>query len=201
MTDTATESERELGAALATRVRHLRQERSLSLDGLAKRAGLSKGTVVGIEHGEANPSIGVLCRLAAAFSLSVADLLSDPGKDGSGRPIERTIAATLWSGPQGGRARLEASTSGRTMFELWSWILMPGEVFQAEAHSPDTHELISVEQGCLRITVGSETLTLHSGEAARLLTDRPHTYAAGGEEAVRFAMAVLERGEAVRANS
>lgn len=192
----AAESERELGMALASRIRHVRRQQKLSLDGLAKRTGLSKGTVVAIEHGEANPSIGVLCRLAAAFSLSVSDLLTGPPSDSPDSPIEQTTPVTLWSTPKGSSARLQAATSGRTMFELWSWTIMPGDDFHADTHSPGTCELVSVEQGCLRITVGAKSLTLMTGQAARLVTDQPHAYAAEGEEPVCFSMAVLERGEA-----
>lgn len=191
----AAETERELGTALSTRVQHLRRVQKLSLDGLAKRTGLSKGTVVAIEQGKANPSIGVLCRLAVALSLSVADLLSDESEDVTDGPIERTHPATLWKTPKGSEARLEASSSGRTMFEMWTWTIEPGDVFQADAHSRGTRELVSVSQGSLKVTVGSETTILHAGEAARLVTDQPHAYAAASNQAVCFSMAVLERGE------
>jgi len=196
MTDAVrmTETEEQLGSALASRLSHLRQDRKLSLDALAKLAGLSKGTVVALEKGKANPSIGVLCRLAAAFSVSVSDLVSDPLIAGSGTLIERTTGNTLWTSAKGSEARLLASTSGRTMFELWSWTIMPGDGSHADAHSPGTRELISVEQGSLRITVGTETLTLKAGESARLMTDRPHSYVSAGDEPAVFTMAVLEHG-------
>lgn len=196
MTDKAVliETEEQLGSALASRVGDLRRKRKLSLDGLAKLAGLSKGTVVALEQGKANPSIGVLCRVAAAFSISVSDLVGGPMTDGSENAVERTTGNTLWTTQQGSQARLLASTSGRTMFELWSWTIMPGDVSRADAHSPGTRELISVEQGTLRITVGTETLVLRAGESARLITDQPHSYVAAGNEPAVFSMAVLEQG-------
>lgn len=196
MTDEAVliETEEQLGSALASRVGDLRRQRKLSLDGLAKRAGLSKGTVVALENGKANPSIGVLCRVAAAFSISVSDLVGGPMTSGSDNAVERTTGNTLWTTQQGSQARLLASTSGRTMFELWSWTIMPGDVSRADAHSPGTRELISVEQGTLRVTVGKQTLVLRAGESARLITDQPHSYVAAGDEPAVFTMAVLEQG-------
>lgn len=188
------ETEQQLGSVLASRIQNLRHEQMLSLDALAKRAGLSKGTVVALEKGKANPSIGVLCRLAAAFSLSVSDLLSNPANDAPGSPIERTMSKTLWTSPKGSQARLQVSTSGRTMFELWSWTIMPGDEFRADGHSPDTRELISVAEGSLTIRVGTETLVLNAGEGARLVADQDHSYAAAGDLPTRFSMAVLERG-------
>ncbi|MER8750654.1 XRE family transcriptional regulator [Mesorhizobium sp. M1050] len=195
MTDvtTAMDSEQVLGKAIAVRIRDLRRDQNLTLDRLAKLSGLSKGTVVSLEQGKANPSIGILCRLAAAFSLSVADLLNDDASTVR-LPIERTETRTLWTSAKGSFAQLHSSTSGRTMFELWSWVIMPGDVFSADAHSPDTRELISVTQGSLSVVVGSHAVILSQGESARLVTDQPHTYAAASDVPAHFSMAVLERG-------
>lgn len=192
------ETERQLGSNLARRIGHLRHERQLSLDALAKLTGLSKGTVVALEKGSANPSIGVLCRLAATFSLSVSDILNDdPSSNPSRSPIERTTSRILWTSPMGSEARLHASTSGRTMFELWSWTIMPGDEFRADAHSPDTCELISAIEGPLLINVGEETIILQAGESARLVTDQAHSYAAAADQPAQFSMAVLERGSGI----
>lgn len=200
---TVTQAEHEIGAALSHKVRTLRQLRDWSMDTLAARADLSKGTVVAIEQGKANPSIGVLCRLAVAFSMSVTDLLGDgvdelgelSGSAPGDEVIERATPTRLWKTRKGSAATLLASTSGRTMFEIWSWRIEPGDVHRSDAHSAGTQELISVTRGRLQITVGRETLILKSGEAARLVTDQAHTYAAAGERPVMFTMAVLEQGE------
>ncbi|MER9584322.1 XRE family transcriptional regulator [Mesorhizobium sp. M0276] len=195
MTDvtTAMDSEQVLGKAIAVRIRDLRRDQNLTLDRLAKLSGLSKGTVVSLEQGKANPSIGILCRLAAAFSLSVADLLNDDASTVR-LPIERTETRTLWTSAKGSFAQLHSSTSGSTMFELWSWVIMPGDVFSADAHSPDTRELISVTQGSLSVVVGTHAVILNRGESARLVTDQPHSYAAASDVPAHFSMAVLERG-------
>ncbi|MER8402473.1 XRE family transcriptional regulator [Mesorhizobium sp. M1348] len=195
MTDTPTplKTEQELGQAIAIRIQDLRRDQNLTLDRLAKLTGLSKGTVVALEQGKANPSIGILCRLAAAFSLSVADLLNEASL-APDLPIERSVSRTLWTSAKGSRAQLHTSTSGRTMFELWSWVLMPGDVFAADAHSPDTRELLSVTQGAVTVTVGSHEIILNAGESARLVTDQSHSYAAASDVPAHFSMAVLERG-------
>ena len=195
MTDTAIpeNTERALGKALAKRIRALRDARQITLDALAQQAGLSKGTVVALEQGKANPSIGVLCRLAAALSLSVTDLLADPASEVPEKPIERTTPVVLWSSAAGSKAKLDAALTGSTMFELWSWTLMPGETYQADAHSPGTRELVAVSRGRLAVTVGDQSISLDAGGAIRLLTDSQHNYTCIGDEPVEFSMAVLER--------
>lgn len=149
--------------------------------------------MVAIEKGAANPSIAVLCRLAAAFSISVSDLIEEAGDGALRTPIERTIPKTLWESQNGGTAVLEAAISGATMFELWSWTLAPGDCHMSEAHRPGTAELIAVDTGILEVSIGPETTRLSAGETARLRTDQPHGYRAIGPHLVTFTMAVLEK--------
>ncbi|RAZ93067.1 transcriptional regulator [Mesorhizobium hawassense] len=186
--------EQELGLAIATRLHQLRRDHDLTLDGVAKLTGLSKGTVVALEQGKANPSIGILCRLAAAFSLSVSDLINNAPRGEADKRIERTATKTLWTSPTGSSAQLQASMSGSTMFELWSWALAPGDEFHADAHSPDTRELVTVTAGALTVVVGSESITLQEGESAHLITDQSHSYIGTADAWTCFTMAVLERG-------
>src|ERR1700724_3690813 len=90
---------------LSGRVRELRRARRLSLDQLSARASVSKGMLVQIENGQANPSITILCQVAAALGASVADLVQIAGE----RPVEGVPAAAprlLWRGPKGGTATL-----------------------------------------------------------------------------------------------
>ncbi|RUX08697.1 XRE family transcriptional regulator [Mesorhizobium sp. M8A.F.Ca.ET.059.01.1.1] len=196
MTDASFTSDRdqELGQAIATRLRNLRRDQNLTLDRVAKLTGLSKGTVVALEQGKANPTIGILCRLAAAFSLSVGDLISEAPAGEVDKRIERTVTKTLWTSSAGSSAQLQASTSGRTMFELWSWALAPGDEFHADAHSPDTRELVTVTAGALTIVVGRDSIVLQQGESAHLVTDQSHSYIGTADRWTRFTMAVLERG-------
>jgi len=196
MTDAAHEAERILSDVLSSRVAALRRKKSVSLDALAKEANLSKGTMVAIENGHANPSISVLCRLAAALSVSVSDLVNGSSEDGNGASIELTTPKQLWVTEKGSEAVLQAAISGSTMFELWLWSLKPGDVYEADGHSLGTTELITVQTGCLEVAVGAETQNIGTGRAAILRTDQPHIYRAVGEETAMFTMAVLERGHA-----
>src|SRR4051812_50081324 len=95
--------ERQLIDVVSSRVRTRRAERRLSLDRLAARSQVSKGMLVHIENGRANPSIATLCKVAAALGASVADLVQASGQ----HPAEVLPAGAprrLWRGPQGGAA-------------------------------------------------------------------------------------------------
>lgn len=192
MTNGSAQFDEGMARTLANRIRSLRDQRGLTLDGLARVSGVSKGTVVTLEQGKANPSIGVLCKLAAALGHSVTDLIAPGPPPRSAAALEVTTPAALWSSRAGGEGQLAASLSGPTMFELWHWIMAPGDRHQSDGHSPGTWELISVSEGSLEITVDGETVSLVAGQAARCRTDRPHSYANVSHTSVRFTMAVLE---------
>ncbi|PLR33309.1 XRE family transcriptional regulator [Chimaeribacter californicus] len=182
---------RQVSEAVSRRINACRKSRKLSLDELSRRAGVSKGMLVEIEKGTANPSIAILCKIAAALGLSVADIVNV-----ADTPVAHLITEdempVLWHGPAGGSARLLAGTQGPDMIELWRWELFPGEVFSSPGHPPGTVELFHVEQGVLAFQVGDTHLTIAAGCAAVAKTDLPHQYAHTGDEPVVFTLSVTE---------
>lgn len=60
--------------ALARALRSLRQERGLTLEGLAHEAGITTTTLVRIEGEQTNPTWTTVRRLARALDVSMAEL-------------------------------------------------------------------------------------------------------------------------------
>ena len=174
------------------RIKRYRAEKKISLDELSRRAGVSKGMLVDIEACRANPSIALLCRLASAMGVAVADFVNV-----ASAPPVKAIAAgdipTLWQGEQGGHARLLAGTSGPDMVELWQWSLYPGEIFTSPGHGEGTTELLFVTEGALTLTVNDSLYLIPAGDSAVARTDAPHSYANAGETVTRFTMTVSEK--------
>jgi transcriptional regulator with XRE-family HTH domain/mannose-6-phosphate isomerase-like protein (cupin superfamily) len=183
--------EAQLIDVVSSRIRQRRSDRRLSLDKLASLAGVSKGMLVQIESGQANPSIATLCKVAAALGASVADLVQVAGS----HPAEVLPAGAprlLWRGPKGGTATLLVGSAGPDMLELWSWALRPGERYDAPAHPQGTEELIHVVRGRLSLAFGDVSYVIDSGGSAVAHTDRPHAYACDGKKPVQFTMVVAE---------
>ena len=65
----------EVAGAVALNLRRLRTSRQWSLDTLATRSGVSKGMLVQLEAARTNPSLGTLCRVAEALSVSLTALI------------------------------------------------------------------------------------------------------------------------------
>jgi transcriptional regulator with XRE-family HTH domain len=190
--DAGVARERDLIETVSQRLRARRRERGLSLDQLSARAGVSKGMLVQIERGATNPSIGTLCKVAAALGASVADLVNVVGSSHAA-VVAAPPPRALWTGSKGGSATLLVGSTGPDMLELWSWELWPGERYDAVAHPAGTQELLHVTQGRLALLIDSLRFVIAAGRAASALTDRPHAYECVGGRPVRFTMVVMER--------
>jgi transcriptional regulator with XRE-family HTH domain len=183
----------QLNGVIARRIALLRKGKQQSFDELAIRSGVSKGMLVQIEQGRANPSIATLCRLAAGLGVSVADLIS--AGDESRSPVQVVApdeTRILWKGPKGGSAALLIGSDGPDMLELWNWTLQPGERYEARPHSVGTLELVHVQQGSLALQVDGVTHIIVTGASAFARTDRPHSYACSRRKRVLFSMVVFE---------
>jgi transcriptional regulator with XRE-family HTH domain len=188
-----TDVARQVNGAIARRLGRLRKGRGQTFDELALRSGVSKGMLVQIEQGRANPSIATLCRLAAGLGVSVVDLISEAEPTASPvRVVPADEGRVLWTGPHGGSAVLQVGSEGPDMLELWRWVVHPGERFEARAHAPGTIELLRVEAGSLALEVEGVVQVIGAGASAYARTDRAHAYACQGRARVQFSMVVFE---------
>ncbi len=86
MTDAAKEN---IAAPLGARLRTLRAARGMSRRILARDSAASERYLAELESGRANPSIGVLARIAAAIGVDLATLFSSPAHDAAAALLER----------------------------------------------------------------------------------------------------------------
>jgi Predicted transcriptional regulators len=180
-----------VGLAVARTLKQARKNQKITLDELSRRSGVSKGMVVEIEKCTANPSIGILCKIAAALGLSVADIVNVTDAPAA-HIIDSQEIPTLWTGDLGGTARLLAGTTGPNMIELWRWEMFPGESFSSQGHPRGTLELFHVEKGTLKCVVGETELVIPAGSSGVAKTDVAHSYANTGRSKLVFTMSVTE---------
>lgn len=182
------QSEGRFARSLADAVRRSRAARGWTLDDLAGRSGVSRRLIVQVEHGEANPSIGTLLRLAGALEVTLTDLITEHEVSSIGvrAPSEST---ELWQGPNGGSALLDVS---RGPLELWSWTLEPGEAHDSAAHHPGALELVKVLKGTLVLEVGDETAIVQAGHSAWFDACRQHAYRNATASRVTFTLVVFD---------
>jgi transcriptional regulator with XRE-family HTH domain len=182
-------SHENVAAALAARVRAARGERRWTLDELAARSTVSRRLLVQIEHGEANPSLATLLKLAAALGITLTELVAGEPEAASVAVVPGQDAMTLWSTPAGSAARLLVSHGP---VELWSWTLAPGDRRDSEPHRPGSVELIAVDTGTVALDIGRHRVVVPTGDSAWFDATLPHGYANPEAGTATFTLVVLE---------
>jgi transcriptional regulator with XRE-family HTH domain len=175
--DAPTVVDQEVGA----RLRSIRQRFGLSQRELARRAGVTNGTVSLIEQGQVSPSIGSLRRLTGALSLTLAEFF--------GVDIERLGASTFFRAdelPEIGSGHVSLRRVGSKARQPRHQILHerypPGADTGEELLSHPGEEGGVVTRGQILVTVGSEERVLKTGDAYYFDSRIPHRFRNPGSE-------------------
>src|SRR5204862_2430431 len=103
----------DLNQRIAERVRELRAARSLSLDALAARSGVSRSMISLVERGESSPTAVVLEKLATGLGVTMAAMFDAPDAAAANTgPIARRDDQPLWRDPGSGYVRRNVSPPG-----------------------------------------------------------------------------------------
>jgi rhodanese-related sulfurtransferase/transcriptional regulator with XRE-family HTH domain len=171
-----------LDAVVGKNLRALRDERSLSLDALARLTGLSRTVLGQIELGKSAPSVGVVWKIARAFDVHFSALLATSER--SEISVLRGAAAKRLVSPDG-------RFSSRALFplgnnpdaEFYELYLGPHSREDAQPHQPGTQENLVVAAGRLELYVDGKRFELGKGDAIVFQADVPHSYANPDKEA------------------
>ncbi|MBA4607364.1 helix-turn-helix transcriptional regulator [Aeromicrobium sp. Marseille-Q0843] len=173
------------------RIREARNELRLTMQQLADQSGISRRLLTQIEHGQANPSLVAITRIARQLGTDFTTLLAP---DDSAAALESVSAADhvlVWSTSGGSSAHLLVASSGSRTADLWSWTLQPGDSYIGRADPDGSQELFHVLEGELTIGVDGDRHALAAGTSCRLLSDRPYEYANDSSEPTRFIRTVV----------
>lgn len=181
-----------LATAIGGRVKRLRNQRGFTLDQLAEISGVSRRTLVNVEQGSTNASVGTLLRLSDALGVGLPSLVEPPAI-GPIRVTRSGDGPAVWQGRAGSSGVLVSSTPGPEVVELWDWTLAPLDRHDSEAHVPGARELVRVWQGTLEIAVGGQSTLLETGDAASYGADVAHAYVNPSDtETAVFTLTVYE---------
>lgn len=159
---------------VAQNLKNIREEKKLSLDGLAELTGVSKSMLGQIERGESSPTIATLWKIANGLKISFTSLLDAPQNDTA--IIRKSEIPPLLE--DNGKYRLYPFfpiAEGRR-FEIYTIEIDKGGYLSAEAHPDGTQEFLTVFTGELTVRVNQEEYQVKEGDSIRFRADRPHTY-------------------------
>jgi transcriptional regulator with XRE-family HTH domain len=153
----------------------MRLDQGLTLDKLSRQSGVSRRTIISLEAGEANVSLGTLDKLALALGSTFGELVTE--REAAPFVAERFgEVSPIWQDDAGSSARLLVSYASLSGAEMWSWELAPGARYDADPDPPGSEECLLVSAGTLHVEVEGRCYPLASGSYLRLPSDRNYSY-------------------------
>jgi len=187
------------GASLASNMKYLRKEASLSQEQLSERSGVPRSTIASLERGEGNPTLQVLLGVARGLGVSIAELLAQRKanatlhrREDHGRleyQISRPSAGAVCDEVAGMRRLTPAQSRYLTIEEI---SLTGTEVAVATPHPIGTEEFFFVVSGSCDVEVAGELFRVAEGDLLRFDGSQLHSYRglSAGTRTVAYAIVV-----------
>ena len=157
-----------LNHRIAERVRELRAAKTLSLDALATKSGVSRSMISLVERGESSPTAVVLEKLAAGLNVSLASLFDPPAAAKQVlSPVARRKDQAEWQDPASGYLRRNVSPPGVPQpMQITEVRFPPGQrvAFEASAREVRIYQQIWILEGTIEITAGKDCVRLREGD-------------------------------------
>jgi transcriptional regulator with XRE-family HTH domain len=181
---------------VARNVRRLRQEKGYSLSELARRAGLAKQTLSGIEAGQANPTVLTLTGIATALDIPVGHLLTEYGSP----VLVRRAAEAEWSeNPNGMLRELDQIYGfGFVRTALLRYTRTSDGPVAHTRHRPGTLHHAYVLTGRVNVGPAGEEVALARGDFIRFPGDVPHQTAVQSDTAILHMVTTIPHVSQIR---
>lgn len=163
-----------LNSQVSERVKTQRQQRGWSLEQLAAASGVSRSMLSQVERGEANPTLAVTCKIAQAFGMSLAEFVDVPGAGVAIHVVRSDDRAALYRSDEHCEIRTLSPLHLEKDVEFYQVRLKPAGALTSAPHFQGTREFLTVEQGKVRVTSGTERSELNRGDSASYRADVPH---------------------------
>lgn len=182
----------DINAHLAERLRSLRAERGLTLDGLAERTGVSRSMISLIERGESSPTAVILDKLAGGLGVTLASLFDDAERAGAS-PLSRRSEQRVWQDPESGYLRRNLSPPGfPSPIELVEVVMPAGArvAYDTGRRSVGVGQQIWVIEGGIEVSLGEETYRLSVGDCLCMDIEQPTIFRNPSAEPARYLVAL-----------
>lgn len=180
--------------SIATRIKTLRKEQGLTLKELADTSGISRSMISLIERGESSPTATVLNKLADAFSVSLANLLSSEASHTvEFCPVSSKATQKVWQDPESGyqRRRLTPENS-HAPIELTEITFPAGErvIFDHLVQQTTIHQQILMLSGTMQVSDDGDTWLLHEGDCLSMTINSEVTFHNPSTQPARYLIAL-----------
>ncbi|MBW1645938.1 MAG: cupin domain-containing protein [Deltaproteobacteria bacterium] len=185
--------------AIGGKVRRIRQEKQLTIQQLAAKAGLSKGLISQIENDQVSPPISTLLKIAASLHTDISYFFQDKASDRRVAVVRRSERLVSPRRQVQGKATLGytyESLAHRKNFKHMEPFLVTFEVKEAEEVIRFNHpgeEFVFVLSGRLEFSSPDETIVLEKGDSLYFESDLLHGFRGLGEEPCQALVVIYHR--------
>lgn len=161
----------ELASNLARNLRHLRELRRYTQARLSELSGVPRPTIAALESGGANPTLAVLCQVAAGLQVSIDELIGPPRDMG-----RRYRASELATREVRGVEFREVVPDPLPGITLERMAFPPRSRVTGVPHVAGSREYLICERGGLVLTTESARWELEAGDVVVYRGDQSHGY-------------------------
>ncbi|MDO8290788.1 MAG: XRE family transcriptional regulator [Parvibaculum sp.] len=176
---------------LSQRLSGGRKTHGWSLADLATRSGVSKAMLSKIERCEVSPTASVLMRIATAFNITLAELLTDASAEAH---YQRAADQPAWTDPATDYFRRQVYLTSRLPLELVE-VVLPAKTTVAIPASSYVfiRQVVWVIEGQLTIVEGDRETKLATGDRLEFGPPADCAFRNDGSTPCRYLVAVLRQ--------
>ena len=188
------ENHDDIERSIAERIKHLRQERNLTLDQLASTSGVSRAMISRIERAEASPTAALLARICAAFGLSLSGFFAQD--EGPASPLVKRQDQPTWQDPDTGYIRRAVSPplNGSDVDIVEVEFPPHAKVtFPPHTASRGMVQYVWLLEGALEMTSGGEVHQMGPGDCLFMPVGEGHMFHNPSDTSARYAVVLDQR--------
>jgi len=171
----------------------LRRARSLTLEALSQKSGVSKSMLSQIERNRTNPTFATVWRLTEALGVRLDEVFHAEEQRSVISVVQSHATPVIASADGKCRLRILGPVDLGGVAEWYDMSSEPGGVLSSDPHETGTMEHLTVLEGSFRIVSGEETTDVNEGETARYAADCPHEIRNAADGTARALLVVMTR--------
>ncbi|MBI3515002.1 MAG: helix-turn-helix domain-containing protein [Proteobacteria bacterium] len=183
-------AEADIDGRLGARIRGLRANRRLTLDGLARQAEVSRAMLSRIERGESSPTAQLLNKICGGLGITLSALFAETAAPAS--PLARRRDQPTWRDPASRYVRRNVSPQGTGSAVDIVEIEFPagGHVAFDNQNVAGADQHVWVLDGTLEVALDDDVFRLERGDCLLMRFDRPVLFRNPTRRAVRYAVVI-----------
>ncbi len=164
---------------LGARIRHLREQRGMTVADLARKVGCTSSFISQLERDRTNPSVATIQKIAKVLGATTSAFFDETARNG--RVVrKRERRKIVFPGREITDHLITPSLSGRLQV-LYS-VIKPGASSKGPYRHDSDEECALLLKGKMRFWVGEEEYTLESGDSLTFESRIPHRWENIGSE-------------------